>query len=211
MPDLGNHDAVWRAALPYMRARKNDIHVPMAYQYALRLLQSYPQADHKVVLLAILLHDIGWAFVDQERIISECFGGADMAAVMASDIRIAHEKEGARVAGEILAGLGYPDDVRARVVEIIDGHDTRKEALSLEDALVKDSDALWRWSTAGVSISAAWWGDTPAQYADRVAPMIDVWLRTNEAREIARAEFGQTVSVLRTDLLREETAITTAS
>jgi HD superfamily phosphodiesterase len=122
---------------------------------------------------------------------------------MASDIRIAHEKEGARIAREILGSLGYDAVLIERVAEIIDGHDTRKEAISREDRLVKDADALWRWSLTGASISADWWGETPALYADRIAPMIDVWLGTDEARQIARAEFSETVRVFRVDVLRE--------
>jgi HD superfamily phosphodiesterase len=207
MPAPGDHDAVWRASLPYMRARKNDVHVPMVYEYARTLLESHPQADREVVLLAALLHDNGWAVVDQDKVISEGFGGGDLAKAMASDIRVAHEKEGARVAREILESLGYDEELVARVVEIVDGHDTREEALSLEDALVKDSDALWRWSITGASISADWWGETLAQYVDRVAPMIDAWLRTDQARAIACAEFAQMQRVLRTDLLREAPAV----
>ena len=56
---------VWAAALPYMRARKNDVHIPLSYGYASRLVDARPEADADVVLLAILLHDIGWAVVDR--------------------------------------------------------------------------------------------------------------------------------------------------
>jgi HD superfamily phosphodiesterase len=206
MPRPGDHDPVWRAALPFMRARKNDIHIPMAYDYAVRLADHHPAADREVVLLSILLHDLGWAVVDQEKAISEGFGGGDHAKAMASDIRVAHEKEGARIAREILGELGYEAPLIDRVAEIIDGHDTRREALSLEDELVKDADALWRWSLTGASISADWWGETPALYVDRVTPMIDVWLRRDEARRIARAEFAATVATLRPDVLREPAA-----
>ena len=85
---------VWAAALPYMRARKNDVHIPLSYGYASRLVDAHPEADADVVLLAILLHDIGWAVVDQEAIYRDAFGPG----MMESDVRIAHEKEGARLA-----------------------------------------------------------------------------------------------------------------
>ena len=32
------HAEVWAAALPYMRARRNDVHIPLSYGYAERLL-----------------------------------------------------------------------------------------------------------------------------------------------------------------------------
>jgi HD superfamily phosphodiesterase len=190
---------VWVAARPYMRARKNDVHIPLAYDYAERLLSRHPDADRQVVLLAILLHDIGWAVVDQEAIYRDAFGPN----MMESDVRIAHEREGARLAAAILTELGYADELRDRVTEIIDGHDTRSHALSREDELVKDADALWRFSITGVAIASDWWGLTPSQYADRTEPQIDTRLFTEAAREIARAELVVTRRVLQTALLAE--------
>jgi HD superfamily phosphodiesterase len=188
------YSPVWAAARPYMRARKNDVHVPLAFGYAERLLVHRPEVDRQLVLLAILLHDIGWAVVDQEAIYRDGFGPN----MMESDVRIAHEREGARLAGEILQELGYPAELRAQVVAIIDGHDTRSEALSREDELVKDADALWRFSVAGIGIACDWFGITPGEYADRVEDQIEGRLFTDAAREIARAELSQTRRVLRT-------------
>ena len=42
----------------------------------------------------------------------------------------------------------YEDDEVSRL--IIDGHDTRDHALSLEDSLVKDADKLWRYTRFGL-------------------------------------------------------------
>lgn len=191
---MSEHHAVWAAARPYMRARKNDVHIPMAYEYAQRLLSRHPGVDREVVLLAILLHDIGWAVVDQEAIYREGFGPN----MMASGVRIAHEREGARLAREILAELGYPGEVIDRVVKIIDGHDTRAKALSAEDELVKDADALWRFSVAGIGIACEWFALTPGEYADRTEPQIEGRLFTEAARAIARAELADTRRTLRT-------------
>jgi phosphodiesterase/alkaline phosphatase D-like protein len=191
---MTDHGAVWAAARPYMRARKNDVHIPMAYDYAQRLLVHRPEVDGEIVSLAILLHDIGWAVVDQDAIYREGFGPG----MMESDIRKAHEREGARLAREILDGLAYDDAITERVTEIIDGHDTRAHALSPEDELVKDADVLWRFSVAGIGIGCDWFGMTPGEYADHTEPQIEGRLFTDAAREIARAELGQTRRILRT-------------
>jgi phosphodiesterase/alkaline phosphatase D-like protein len=191
---MTDHGAVWVAARPYMRARKNDVHIPMAYNYAQRLLVHRPEVDGEIVSLAILLHDIGWAVVDQDAIYREGFGPG----MMESDIRKAHEREGARLAREILDGLAYDEAVIKRVTEIIDGHDTRAHALSPEDELVKDADVLWRFSVAGIGIGCDWFGMTPGEYADHTEPQIEGRLFTDAAREIARAELGQTRRILRT-------------
>lgn len=189
---------VWREALPYLRARKNDVHVPLSFDFAERLLAEDPTANREVVLLGILLHDIGWALVDQDAIFREAFGPGKMK----SDIRIAHEKGGARLAREILERLGYADETIAHVVAIIDGHDSRPHAISHEDELVKDADKLWRFTVTGVSISSDWFRLTPAAYIARGVQIMDL-LFTPAALEIARDELAHTRRLLRVDVLAD--------
>jgi HD superfamily phosphodiesterase len=191
------YDDVWVQARPYMWARKNDVHIPLAFDYAERLLVHHPEADRDVVLLSILLHDIGWAVVDQDAVYRDGFGPN----MNESEVRIAHEREGARLAAEILDRLGYPAALRDRVTEIIDGHDTRPQARSREDELVKDADALWRFSVTGTAIACDWFGVTPGVYADRTEPQIENRLNTEAARAIARAELAETRRLLRLALL----------
>jgi hypothetical protein len=193
--------AVWAAARPYMRARKNDVHVPLCFGFAEQLLDRHPEADRDVVLLAILLHDVGWGVLDEERIYAEAFTGESMR----TDIRFAHEREGARLAGEILGELDWPEELVAEVTAIVDGHDTRAEALSRNDELVKDADRLWRFSLTGVSVSCDWFGMTPGEYATRVEVQVDRCF-TAAGREIAARELAATRAALRVDLLDEAAA-----
>ena len=93
-PDLSRYDPVWRAAEPYMRARKNDVHIPLSFGWAVRLLDHFPQADRDVCLLAILLHDIGWWAIDMDEILAEGFRGEN---ILQSDVRYRHEAEGVRL------------------------------------------------------------------------------------------------------------------
>jgi hypothetical protein len=81
-----------------------------------------------VVLLGILLHDLGWAVVDQREMFEQGFGPN----MIEFDVRIQHEKEGARIAREILTELEYDPEIIEHVVTIIDGHDTRKTAMARE-------------------------------------------------------------------------------
>ena len=192
------YDAAWALARPYMRARKNDVHIPISFDYARRLLEHHPEADRDVVLLGILLHDIGWAVVDQEAIVTEGFG-PDM---LTSAVRIAHEREGARLAGEILDELGEPTPVRDEIVEIIAGHDTRLHALSRNDELVKDADKLWRFTVTGIAVGCDWLGLSPGAYADDIEPQID-GLFVAESRELARADIEHTRALLQTALLAD--------
>jgi hypothetical protein len=145
-------DDVWRAAALFLRIRKNDIQVPISFDYAEGLLEEHLQADELVVRLAILLHDIAWYKIDEADIFSKGFGEN----WKESDVRFLLEREGCRMAKELLGNLGYDRATISRVVAIIDGHDTRPEARSLEDMLVRDADKLWRFTPVGIAFAGDW-------------------------------------------------------
>lgn len=191
----------WAAARPYMRARKNDVHIPLSFWYAQRLLERHPEADADVVLLAVMFHDAGWAVIDEERVYAEGFGTADREIDLASDVRILHEKEGARLATEALGALGEPAALVEEVAAIIDGHDSRPHALSRNDELVKDADKLWRYSLTGVSVGCDWFSMTPGEYAARLERQVPDALFTDAAREIGARDLAETRAVLQIGLL----------
>jgi HD superfamily phosphodiesterase len=181
-------EAVYALAEPYWHTRSGEIHIPASYALAQRLLVALPEADPLIVLPAILLHDVGYACVPEDTHhagLQDAPGGWD------ADITRRHEIEGARLAGEILAAVGIDAARRARIVEIVDGHDSRLEALSLEDAIVKDADKLWRYTESGVRETHTWVGLTPGELMDYVESKIDVWLFTSPARELARECLGE--------------------
>jgi hypothetical protein len=192
----GRYDAVWREAEPYLRARKNDVHIPLSFAFAQRLLSVYPEADRDVVSLAILLHDIGWWTIDMTDIIEKGFGPN----MMQSDVRFLHEREGVRLSREVLGRTGWPEQVIAAVGEIIDGHDTRPEPRSLNDRLVRDSDKLWRFTVTGVAVACDWFKLTPRQYADRLTRQFSL-LETPAGRDMAEEELIKTRETLMLHLI----------
>lgn len=191
-------EQLWKAIIPESRTRANDIHLPIVTAFAARLCDAYPQADRELVLVATALHDTGWAHVDESRIISEGFQGDWRKAA----IRFEHEAEGCKVARRVLPELGYNREFIERATEIIDGHDTRHVAYSLEDALVRDSDRLWRFDRAGIMASTSWFGMNPADYTDRLQREILPELITEAAVEMATADLDRARALLRTEVLR---------
>lgn len=189
----GGWGAIFKAAEKYMRVRKNDVHIPLSYHYALRLLASYPEADADLVAASIILHDIGWYSIDEDDIFKKGFQSENF---MQSDVRYLHESEGVRLSAEVLKGIGYDDAFIRKVGEIIDGHDTRKFAKSLEDKIVRDSDKLWRFHVVGVSVAADWFKQTPTQYANRLETDIVPLLDLPESVEMARADLAETRQLL---------------
>lgn len=191
-------DLIWAAVVPETRARSNDIHLPISLAFAERLLAAHPRANAELVRVTILLHDTGWGRVDESRIISEGFGGDWRKA----DIRFQHEYQGCEIAREVLPGLGYDAEFIDAVCAIIDGHDTRAEAYSLEDALVRDADRLWRFDHAGIALASGWFGLDPATYSDRLRVEIIPELLTEAAIAMANADLDRSQALLKTGVLR---------
>src|SRR5699024_8913054 len=189
-------DRLWKAIEPETRTRANDVHLPIVAAYAERLCDAYPQANRELVLVAAILHDTGWAHVDETRIISEGFSGNWRKAA----IRFEHETEGCKVARRVLPGLGYSPDFIEQVCTIIDGHDTRQVAYSLEDALVRDCDRLWRFDRAGIMASSSWFGMAISDYTDRLQREILPELITEAAHQMASDDLERATALLRTEV-----------
>lgn len=184
--DFSRYDTVWARAEPYMRARKNDVHIPLCFAWTQQLLDAHPKADRDICSLAIILHDIGWYAIDMEDIISDGFRSADP---LQSDVRYRHEAEGVKLARGVLADTGWAD-LADPVCEIIDGHDTRAEPRHLNDRIVRDADKLWRFEVTGIAVACDWFGITPNAYAARLDEQVEN-METDLGRDLARAELAR--------------------
>lgn len=180
------HRVLYQRALPYLHTRCNDIHTLVAYQQAKLLLSHYPDADDRVVLPAVLLHDVGWSAVPESSH-STAFGPR----MSNPALQRLHETEGARIATAILLELGVDAATREEVAAIVDGHDTRPNALSRNDELVRDADRLWRFTPPGTRIDSRRFGMTPAEHFAWLEAGIDSWLSTPEAKRLARAYLAE--------------------
>jgi len=167
-------------AKPYLDTRCNEIHVSVSYAIAEQLLSHYPDADPDVVLPAILLHDVGWKMVPEERQLSAFGPRADD-----METRRIHEIEGVKIARRILASLGYEEEKTEEILSIIDGHDSREEALSLNDAIVKDADKLWRFSRVGLEVDVSRFDVDRGRYMRWLKKRVSEWLFTSAARDLA--------------------------
>lgn len=180
-------EELWRLAEPYLNTRSNDIHTPIAVDFAYELLRK-EGGDEGIVIPAMILHDVGWKRVPAERQL-EAFGPKAKSA----ELNRVHEKEGALIAVGILKELGYEEERIKEIAEIIEGHDSRKVALSLNDMLVKDADKLWRYSRTGFQIDQERFEETPEQALGRLRSSIEIGFFTDTARELARKELEERV------------------
>ncbi|KDA06490.1 hypothetical protein DC31_08710 [Microbacterium sp. CH12i] len=172
---------MWERAAPLLATRDNDAHSLQALGIAAALCAALPEADPVVVLPAILLHDIGWSQVPPDEVLAAIAPGGGR-----PDLVRLHEVEGARLARGILTDVGHDPAAIERIAAIIDGHDSRTHALSIEDAIVKDSDKTWRVTPHGIDVVMEWFGLDRAQTLALCASRVVDHLFTEPGRALAR-------------------------
>jgi hypothetical protein len=152
---------IWQAAKPYLDVRSNDVHTLYSYALLQQLLAFTLEGEADIVLPAILLHDTGWKMIPADKIL-HAFGPNNKYPELTRQ----HELEGVMIAKNILFNLGYPSVKIEKIIAIIDGHDTTKVARSVNDALMKESDKLWRYTPHGVETIQGWFNISPLEVLD---------------------------------------------
>ena len=188
---------IWELAAPYLDTRKNDIHTEVSTGFAQRLLAE-EGGDEDIVIPAIILHDVGWKKVPED-IQLKAFGPKTS---MPEWNRV-HEVEGAGIAGEILRKVNYPEDKSLEIQEIIQGHDSRKAAISRNDSIVKDADKLWRYTETAIRGIQMGFGLTFKACIERLRKNLEPWFLTKSGKRMAAEELEKRLK----ELKQTETAI----
>ncbi|GAA1886108.1 hypothetical protein GCM10009715_35320 [Paeniglutamicibacter psychrophenolicus] len=171
---------IWGRARSMLAVHHNDVHTLYSLSLAAALLDERPQADAGVVLPAVMLHDVGWSEVEPGLVLAAIAPGGGR-----PDLVVQHEKDGARLATEILESLSVDSAVIEHVAAIIDGHDSRSHALNPEDEIVKDADKLWRLTPHGLDTVMDWFGLHRGQALRLSASRVVGKLFTPEATTLA--------------------------
>lgn len=153
--------AIWEVAKKHLNVRNNDEHTLFSYLLAQKLLENYPEANPEIVLPAILFHDTGWSKIPKDKIL-HAFGPNNKYPELTRQ----HELESVAIAQKELPKLGFDNQQIERIIALIDGHDTTKNARSLEDSIHKDADKLWRYTPHGNRIIGEWFEIEQAEVLD---------------------------------------------
>ena len=187
--DLGKIDTpfqrIFELAMPFLKTRFNLPHTYIVYQYANLLLHA-EGGSREIIVPACILHDVGWSSIPEDQQL-RAFGPV----IKDPDSTRKHEVEGASIARQILAKAGYAGSLVQKIIEIIDGHDTTVNARSLEDAVTKDSDKLFRLSPFGFRIDAERFQVTPQKYRLYLLKNLEKWFLTQTGKKLASHEVRQ--------------------
>ncbi len=178
-------EQIYQLAQPYLNTRRNDVHIQISLQYAHELLNS-EGGEESIVIPAIILHDVGWKKIPEDLHL-RAFGPR----ATAPELNRTHEEAGVEIAADILTKVQYDTEKVSEILEIIDGHDSRKNALSLNDQIVKDADKLFRYSQKGFEIDNQRFEETFAEGINRLRKYLNRWFFTQTAFRIAKQELKE--------------------
>lgn len=176
---------IYELAKPYLNIRHNDVHVPHSYEFALKLLEFEP-GDEDIILPAVLCHDLGWMKVPEELHL-RAFGPFPFDV----GLQRLHEVEGVKLAQAILEAENYDPVKVDEILQIIDGHDTRLEALSDNDKIVKDADKLFRFHPLGLEIDANRFQVEKDAHIQWLMSKIENWFFTETGKRLAWEEIAK--------------------
>ena len=185
MSDRPVFKQIYQLARPYLSTRHNDVHTEMSVRLAYQLLDA-EGGQESIVIPAIMLHDVGWKKVPVALHL-KAFGPK----ATAPEINRTHEKEGVKIAKKILLKVNYNKEKITEILKIIDGHDSRKKSISLNDRIVKDADKLWRFTQKGFEIDNERFEATVAEGLNRLRKYLPRWFFTETAYQIAKEELQQ--------------------
>lgn len=183
------YQKIWTEALPYQDKRNDEGHAMIVTEYALELLR-FEEADERIVLPAVILHDIGWSQVPKSEWMKLFTSGTDHSEILR--LRLLHQAHSSKFAKQILTRVNYPIELVDSILDIISNHDTRLGHLSIEDDIVRDADKLWRFSKQGFWADVKRRNINPDERYKRMEKHLSNpnYLTLSSAKEIARQELN---------------------
>ncbi len=174
---------IWDLSLPYQDKRDDKGHAEVVTYFSLNLL-GILGGERKIIIPSAILHDTGWSQMDYS-----------VDKLSDKESRIMHEKLGAEFAEKLLLKEKYESNLINKIYGIINGHDTRKEFLSLEDGIVRDADKLWRFSAMNIRLDMSRHNREFNEQADRLREKLEEkgFFYSDDSNKIAETELNNSI------------------
>lgn len=155
---------IFQLACPHLQVMSNELHTKEAVYFCLQQLKSVG-GDRHIVIPAAILHDTGWAKIPKKVSKKIRVPDGEPEAIKV------HEEISTLIAELVLRDVNYDRANIDEIVSVIVGHDSRKEALSLNDKILKDADKLSRFSKDFSKIWPQWGTGRQPQTSLKRCPM----------------------------------------
>jgi HD superfamily phosphohydrolase YqeK len=192
LPLTTMENTILELAKPYLLVMSNDLHTKEVVRFCLKLLAE-EGGNRKIVIAAAILHDVGWSQLSENLSIKMRIHNGDP-----EKIKI-HEELGARIAEGILRKTFHEKTQIEEILKIIEGHDTRKIAISLNDKIVKDADKLSRYSKGFFNVWHKWGTSlNTGKYFAVLKQGVKEWFFLPSSRRMAGMELYERIQEFRT-------------
>jgi len=187
-------DRLWQSCKPYLRkGRSIDlIHTRISTDFAWRLLREGAGGDTDIVIPAVMLHDIGYARIDDGDVYMKTTFPDKANAKYDTRVKERHLTEGAKLAEEILRSLEYPQGLIGPIAEIVRTHEdlegNKPDTTNLNRVIVSDADKLYRYTAYNLTSGMVLHHRTKAQIYHFMLDRIDTWLSLEISKRIAIEE-----------------------
>ena len=184
---------LFQDAEPYLAVRGDMPHARVSHGYAVMLMEQ-EGGDKRIVEPAIILHDVGWSQLDPD-VIKGAYGVRAKGDEW-RNLNNVHEVAGQNIARQILERYSYEPRLIRIITSIIRTHDSGKGARSIEEAVVKDADKLWRFSEIGFSVETGRQGISAMELYRHLEKNVKSWFFTQTAFTIAQQELSKRRNLL---------------
>ena len=189
----------YKTILPKLNARTTDVHSALSVSFVDELIERSGQKTNRhTLVIATLLHDIGWAQLSPKQIALSLNYSAFTYTEEALLPKRLHASLGAEIAANVLAvdtTLDLSQDDKDYIANLVRYHDQidpwpHKPEPS-EYLLLGDADRLWSYTHENFWLDTIRKNIKPAEYLKNIAESIDNYFLTEAGREIARVRVSK--------------------
>lgn len=184
----------YREIQPQLAARTTDVHTALSVSFVDELIQrSGLEVNKKQLVLAVLLHDIGWAQLSPAQIALSLNYSAFTYTEEALEPKRLHASLGGDIAREILRvhreTFHLSDDNIEYISKLVRFHDQinpwPEKPEPGEYLLLGDADRMWSYTHENFWLDTIRKNTKPKQYLVNTREAIDGYFLTDAGREIA--------------------------
>lgn len=181
--------------LPKLNARTTDVHTALSVSFVDELIGlSGRKVNRKVLMIALLLHDIGWAQLTPAQIALSLNYSAFTYNEDALQPKRLHASIGADIAQSVLDesadSLHIDGQEKDFIVKLVRFHDQinpwPEKPEPIEYLLLGDADRLWSYTHENFWLDTIRKNTPPNQYIDNITAAIDSYFLTDAGKQIAR-------------------------
>lgn len=185
---------LYKSILPKLNVRTTDVHSAFSVSFVDELIElSAQEVDRHILIIAVLLHDIGWGQLTAAQIALSLNYSAFTYTDEALIPKRLHALRGAEVASEVLEkyiGLHLSHEEKSYISKLVRYHDQidpwPDKPEPIEYLLLGDADRLWSYTHENFWLDTIRKDTQPTEYLTNITEAIDNYFLTEYGKIIAR-------------------------